>query len=305
GFDLQIKPGSVKVGPGQARAVTVEITLDGRVLQAGDYEGRIVATGGGTTLRAPLYVRVDNTTPFGSNAPELTVSESHDTDGSYRLDWTVVEDAKRYRLQEATTFINHLFDDAESDGSQWEPNGWTQVPLRSHSPTQSYFSGQGPELNTTLTSAQPIALPAGFEGTLSYWTFYSIEEGFDFGYVEVSADEGTTWRTVDQVTGLSDGWVKRSADLSAFEGRTVLIRFRYATDLLIDLGLFEGWYVDDISLDTADWATTVESSRTQHQVTDQPSGTYSYRVAALFNDRGFGRFLQGPWSNVVDVTVER
>ncbi|MGH8875081.1 MAG: S8 family serine peptidase, partial [Acidimicrobiia bacterium] len=52
GFDLQIKPGSMKVGPGQARAVTVEITLDGRVLQAGDYEGRIVATGGGTTLRA-------------------------------------------------------------------------------------------------------------------------------------------------------------------------------------------------------------------------------------------------------------
>jgi hypothetical protein len=79
----------------------------------------------------------------------------------------------------------------------------------------------------------------------------------------------------------------------------------YQTDLFIDLVFFEGWYVDDISVDSANWKTIAEVGATRHNVIDQPSGTYAYRVAALFSDRGFGRQLQGPWSNVVDITVER
>lgn len=107
------------------------------------------------------------------------------------------------------------------------------------------------------------------------------------------------------VNGHSGGWVKRSADLARFEGSTVLVRFRYDSDILIDLGFHEGWYVDDITVDSAQWTTIAEKSSTSHRVTKNQDGTYAYRVAALFSDRGFGRFLRGPWSNVEDITVQR
>lgn len=304
GFSLKITPSSVRLAANGSATATVQVSLDGRVLLGGDYEGRIVASGPGT-LRAPLYVRVDSDAKFGSNAPELQDPGDVNTSGDYRLEWSAVEGADKYRLQEADTFTNHFVDDAESDGSQWESSGWTQSPLRFHSPDQSYFSGQGPELNNTLTTAEEVQLPGGSGVTLSYWTFFSIEDGFDFGYVEASADGGTSWKIVDQVNGSSGGWVKRTPDLSAFAGESVLLRFRYQTDTFVDLVLFEGWYVDDISVDSANWATIAEVGATHHNVTDQPSGTYAYRVAALFSDRGFGRQLQGPWSNVVDITVER
>lgn len=305
GFSLKLKPGSVNLSPGGSRTVTVEVTLDGRTLAGGDYEGRIVASGEGTTLVAPLYVRVDNAAAFGSNAPVLEDPGDVDDDGAYTLSWSAVEDAKKYRLQEGTDLANHLSDDAEGDGSAWEADGWTQVPLRSHSPAQSYFSGQGPEQDNTLTTASAVAIPEGASGTVSYWTYYDIEPGFDFGYVEVSDDDGASWQVVDVVNGHSGDWVKRSADLSAFEGETLLVRFRYDSDILVDLGFHEGWYVDDITVDSARWTTIAETGNTHHNVSGQPDGVYAYRVAALFNDRGFGRFLQGPWSNVVDITVQR
>lgn len=305
GFDLKVRPGSVSLSPGASESFTVEVTLDGRVLAAGDYEGRLVATNGDMALRAPLYVRVDNTTPFSTNAPTLDDPGDVDNDGTYTLNWTEVEDAKKYRLQEGTALTTHLTDDAEGDASEWETETWNQVPLRSHSRSQSYFSGQGPEQDNTLTTAEPIEIPAGSTGVVSYWTYFDIEPGFDFGYVEVSDDDGASWQVVDVVNGHSGDWVKRSADLAGFEGATVLLRFRYDSDLLIDLGFHEGWYVDDITVDSAQWTTIAESGNTSHRVTDRSNGTYAYRVAALFSDRGFGRFLMGPWSNVIEVTVQR
>lgn len=305
GFSLKLKPGSVNLSPDGSQTVTVEVTLDGRTLTGGDYEGRIVADGDDTSLVAPVYVRVNNDAAFSSNAPVLEDPGHVDDDGTYTLEWSAVEDAKKYRLQEETDLTNHLSDDAEGDGSAWESEGWTQVPLRSHSPTQSYFSGQGPEQNNTLTTASAVTIPDGASGTVSYWTYYDIEPGFDFGYVEVSDDDGTTWQTVDIVNGHSGDWVKRSADLSAVSGETVLLRFRYDSDILIDLGFHEGWYVDDITIDSARWSTIAETGSTHHNVNGQSDGTYAYRVAALFSDRGFGRLLQGPWSNVVEIIVER
>ncbi|MDQ4075966.1 MAG: immune inhibitor A [Chloroflexota bacterium] len=305
GFDLQIKPSTVKVSPYGSGSATISIGLDGAQLAEGDYEGRLVATNGSTTLRVPLYVRVSTSGKYGSNAPTLEDPGDVNTSGSYLLQWSAVEDAKRYRLQEATTFTNHFADDAEGDGAQWTSNGWSQSFQRAHSGSQSYFSGQGPEQNNTLTTAKAIALPAGSESTLSYWTWHDIEEGFDFGYVEVSSNGGSNWDVVDTVNGTSDGWVKRSVNLSRYAGQSVLVRFRYDSDILIDLALYEGWYVDDISVDSADWRTIAEKGGTQHQVSNQPTGTYWYRVAALFNDKGFGKELLGPWSNVVDISVQK
>jgi immune inhibitor A len=101
-----------------------------------------------------------------------------------------------------------------------------------HSGNSEWYAGTGHYLNNTLT--RQFALPADCQ--LSFWTWYDIEEGYDYGYVEVSTDAGQNWLTLpDSFTGNSGGlWVPASFDLSAYSGQTVLLRFRYATDTAIE-----------------------------------------------------------------------
>jgi hypothetical protein len=90
---------------------------------------------------------------------------------------------------------------------------------------------------------------------LTFWTWYDIEQGSDFGYVEASHD-GKTWKQLSQLsslpadggalTGASGTWQKAAYSLTGFTG-TVYVRFRYATDFALT---GEGWYIDDIALAT-------------------------------------------------------
>jgi len=122
-----------------------------------------------------------------------------------------------------------------------------------------WYSGTGDYLNNTLT--RQFDLPSG--AVLSFQTWYSIEKDWDYGYIEVSADGGTTWQTVpgnittsadpnenngagNGITGTSGGWVPATFNLSAWSGQTVLLRFRYETD---PFGQGAGWTIDDIALD--------------------------------------------------------
>ena len=82
--------------------------------------------------------------------------------------------------------------------------------------------------------------------TLSFWTWYSIEESWDYAYVEVSTDGGETWSVLEGAlsspesglgigfgpgyTGRSDGWQQDTVDLTPYAGAEVLIRFEYVTD---------------------------------------------------------------------------
>ena len=82
--------------------------------------------------------------------------------------------------------------------------------------------------------------------TLSYETWYDIEDGWDYVYVAASLDGGAKWSILDApgttakdpfgknfgvgYTGKSMGWVTESVDLSEFAGKQVLLRFQYVTD---------------------------------------------------------------------------
>ena len=75
-----------------------------------------------------------------------------------------------------------------------------------------------------------MAVPAGAD--LTYRTWYDIEAGYDYGFVDVSDDDGATWDNLESYTGTdTDHWADtRTLDLSAYEGKNVLIRFEYVTD---------------------------------------------------------------------------
>ena len=102
--------------------------------------------------------------------------------------------------------------------------------------------------------------------TLTFDARWDTEELWDFGYVQVSTDDGATWTSLptedttsdhdpdahpDVVanlpgfTGDSDGWQAETVDMSAYAGDTVMISFRYITDWFT---FFPGFWVDNVAL---------------------------------------------------------
>ena len=147
--------------------------------------------------------------------------------------------------------------------------------------TGSYFyhSGAGNDLDNNMTRS--ITLPSGAV-TLSMQARYHIEACWDYAYVEVSTNGGATFNSIptsastndnengqnfgNGITGTSGTpkvcdqfgmpvWVPVTADLSAFAGQTIQLRFRYWTDGAV---AGDGFSVDDINItgNSADGAET-------------------------------------------------
>lgn len=119
--------------------------------------------------------------------------------------------------------------------------------------------------------------------SIKYWTWYDLEEGYDYVYVSASVD-GEHWQilTTPSGTGLnptgsnfswgyngrSGGgetpqWIEETVDLSQFAGEVVQLRFDYVTDaavngegfLIDDISIPQAGYYTDFELDTSGWET--------------------------------------------------
>src|SRR5690349_3905628 len=132
-----------------------------------------------------------------------------------------------------------------------------------------YHSGSGNNLDNNMT--REITLGAG-SSTLTFQAYYHIEACWDYAYVEVSTDGGTTFTPIETsastdnnengqnfghgITGTSGTpvvcdefgdpvWVPITADLSAYANQTILLRFRYWTDVA---AVGNGFGVDNIEI---------------------------------------------------------
>ena len=115
------------------------------------------------------------------------------------------------------------------------------------------YAGTGDNLDRTIV--QEVAVPSD-STTLTFNGSWDLEEGFDYGYVQVSTDGGETYDTIacsDQVDGPlgsafngdSGGFIPVTCDLSAFAGQTIVIAFRMVTDGAVHFG---GFWVDDVAI---------------------------------------------------------
>ncbi len=138
------------------------------------------------------------------------------------------------------------------------------IPNQPHSGQTEWWSNRGDSMDSTLT--REFDLRGVQEASLRFWTWYDVEERWDYVYVEVSVDNGKTWSilpgkssTLDNplgnsfgpgYTGASGGgkdpvWAEETVDLSPIVGRKALIRFEYITDEAVNLA---GFALDDISI---------------------------------------------------------
>ena len=154
-------------------------------------------------------------------------------------------DERRDSLAQFSTRYYVLPEDAA--GKTITFRGDTQVgQVGGDCPTESgcWWSGRGDAINTRLTAE--FDLTGLDSATLEYEIWWDIEEGWDYGYVEASADGGKTWRILEPdgatrdnpsgnaygpgYTGIGGGWRSESIDLTDFTGSLALVRFEYVTD---------------------------------------------------------------------------
>ncbi|MGD2155995.1 MAG: immune inhibitor A [Anaerolineales bacterium] len=135
------------------------------------------------------------------------------------------------------------------------------LPEGPHSGDYAFWSNRGSESNMTLTRTFDFSNHLG-PLTMSYWTWYDLEEDYDYLYLEASID-GKNWQiittpsgTPDDPTGNSFGWgynglsgggvwIHEQVELSRFAGEKVQIRFEYVTDAAVN---GEGFLLDDIAI---------------------------------------------------------
>ena len=133
------------------------------------------------------------------------------------------------------------------------------LPVNAHSGQFAWWSNRVDSSDTRLT--RTFDLSDVDSATLSFWTWYDIESDWDYAYVAVSTDGGTTWETLttnrttetnphnnsygNAYTGQSDNWVQEAIDLSAYAGQEVWVRFEYITD---DATIENGFFLDDVAI---------------------------------------------------------
>jgi hypothetical protein len=156
------------------------------------------------------------------------------------------------------------------------------LPLEWTSAAGTLFSGNRSSTDATAVIAVPV--PAA-DPTLRFTSSYGAEDGYDFGYVTVSADGGRTYtpvagdRTVQGPLGpgingsTQNAFVAHAYDLSAYAGRKVLIGFRYVTDNGVNQG---GWSIKTITVGGAAVSSDIDDYRSPTQVV--PAAVHGFHV---------------------------
>jgi hypothetical protein len=152
-------------------------------------------------------------------------------------------------------------------------NGSTVVgllPMDAHSGQYSFWSNMGNESDMTLTREFDFTSASG-PISLSYWTWYDIEEDWDYLYLQASTD-GQSWEILKTpsstdtnpsgqsygwaYTGQTGQWIQEEVDLSEFAGQKVQLRFEYITDAAVN---GEGLLLDDVQIDAINYQEDFEA----------------------------------------------
>lgn len=158
-------------------------------------------------------------------------------------------------------------------------------PAEPHSGETCWWANAGDSIDTKLT--RTIDLRNVDSATFKYWTWYAIEEDWDYAYIVASANGGSTWQILASdrssfenpngtafgpgLTGLSGGWVEDEIDLSEFAGSELILQIEYITDDAIH---DRGACFDDFSIPEIGWSDSTDDS-----------GGWISAGFALINDR--------------------
>jgi len=186
-------------------------------------------------------------TTLGSNPLPITIDEG--CPNGHLVHFTVTlhipGDDMSYDLSFMVGSPNSIFyDDFESGTSNWTTTGsWGTTSSLAHSPSNSLTDS--PSGNYHDQEATSATINGTFQATnLSFWHRFDIEDGYDYGRVQVSANGGE-WVTLTSFDGTQNTWQQVELSLDAYAGQDIRIRFLLETDYTVTK---DGWYIDDVML---------------------------------------------------------
>ncbi|PWK13356.1 immune inhibitor A domain-containing protein [Tumebacillus permanentifrigoris] len=187
-----------------------------------------------------------------------------------------------------TSQANVNWEDISTKGSQFlidqgnSPTGQNNSQIRVNLPKKKrailapltgahdFWGGDGDKKDNNMVTT--LDLTGKSSASLNFDTWYNIEDQWDFGFVQVSTDNGASWKSLSNAhtrsdvnpssypniianvpgfTGQSNGWQNETFDLSAYAGQKIQLKLRYATDSGSN---YEGFFVDNLKV-TADGQT--------------------------------------------------
>lgn len=216
-----------------------------------DFRVRFALYANGYHTRAGYYVD-----DVGIEANPLTIIYAEDfeaTDGDY-----AAETKKK-----------------EASNNSWEWGAPTSGPARSHSGSKVWATNLGGnylnrEESVIISPAIDLSSYADSGITLSWWQWVDVEKRHDQARVEVSKDNGTTWKRV-ALSYQTDGWEWRSINLdSSYAVPTFRVRFGLSSD---ESYAQDGFYVDDVQVGVRDYRCFPrEGGLVVGRITDLASG---------------------------------
>jgi len=166
----------------------------------------------------------------------------------------------------------------------WQWGNPTSGPGNAHSGSKLWatnLSGNYSSNSNSMLTSPIIDLTGVGEAELIFYQWYSTEMGYsnyDGGNVKISVDGGsfTLLSNVNPAytgtisssnagipgelgyTGDGGGWQKVTADLTAYTGNTIQLRWHFGSDGSVQ---YPGWYVDDVFVGYTDYSAGVEAHR--------------------------------------------
>lgn len=144
------------------------------------------------------------------------------------------------------------------------------IPIDASSGQMMWYSQRGDSSNPRLTRA--FDLRNIDSAQLDYRVWYDLEADWDYAYLTVSTDNGTTWQILSTpemnnsnpvgraygigYTGQSQTWLEQSVSLDAFVGQEILLRFEMVTDDALN---HVGIALDDIKIDAIGYSSDFEN----------------------------------------------
>jgi len=193
---------------------------------------------------------------------------------------TIIDELPSKKFDQIDQFGVHYIDIDLSGSMTFTFAGDTTARLIESAPTsgeQMWYALPSNDSDAQLTAS--FDLSQLNQATLTFNTWYDLEEDYDFAYVSVSADQGSTWNILQLQHGQNgyygpalsgrstdaadavNGWVRETLSLNQFAGENILLRFQVLTDFetvgrgfaLDDIAISELGFYDDVESGTGEW----------------------------------------------------
>lgn len=214
-------------------------------------------------------------------SPAVPLNSALPVNITFRQDTNIVYQETKYILTGNGSVT--LADSAENGFTKWTSNaGWAVTSAQSHTPNNSFTDSPSGNYvnnaNNSMTLNVPLNISASPVTFLSFWHKYNTEAGYDFCYVEVSSNNGTTWQSVNSYNGVLSVWTQQAFDITSYANSSAQMKVRFR--LQSDAGVVaDGWYLDDIKI--TNYNPLINSIPTNLNLTLAQEGFYNSTLGRL------------------------